>query len=145
MTAHDFLRLAVKESGGAEEVEWRSAVSRAYYATFHAARELFQGMGFQVPRADPAHAYLSFRLQNCGHGESEKAGRDFHALRQARNRADYDLTPPTTAAQARAFVAMADQILQTLALAGVESIRTQVRDAVIGYERTAFGQTTWKP
>lgn len=64
--AKEFLTLAETWVEGATEAEWRSAVSRAYYAAFHEARVLLRGLGFRVPRGDQAHAYLWLRLSNCG-------------------------------------------------------------------------------
>ena len=54
----DYLTLAKTWITGASEAEWRSAVSRAYYAAFHEARDLLRNLGFAVPRGDQAHAYL---------------------------------------------------------------------------------------
>jgi len=59
MTGRDFLALADQLASGGTEAEWRSAISRAYYAAFHVARELLQDLRFSVPHADRAHAYLS--------------------------------------------------------------------------------------
>src|SRR5947209_2642605 len=76
---------------GVREVDWRSAVSRAYYAAFHTARDLLRRCGFVVPRADRAHAYLQMRLFNSGHLDVSQAGNHLETLRRARNVADYDL------------------------------------------------------
>ena len=35
MNWRDFLSLAARLAGGATEADWRTAVSRAYYAAFH--------------------------------------------------------------------------------------------------------------
>lgn len=145
MTGPDFLPLAARLASSATEAEWRTAVSRAYYAAFHAVRELFRALGFQVPQADRAHAYLAFRLQNCGHPTLQQAGVELNELRQFRNMADYDLTRPYAQRKARGDVALAQRILQALAVTSVEPTRTQVRDAIINYERIAYGQITWKP
>jgi uncharacterized protein (UPF0332 family) len=37
MNPHDFLEVANEWLTGIREAEWRSAVSRAYYAAFHVA------------------------------------------------------------------------------------------------------------
>jgi hypothetical protein len=41
MNWRDFLQLARRLSRGTAEADWRTAVSRAYYAAFHIARRLF--------------------------------------------------------------------------------------------------------
>ena len=68
MNGRDFLPVARSLAGSGGEAERRSAVSRAYYAAFHASRDLFKRLGFIVPRADRAHEYLYRRLNNCGLG-----------------------------------------------------------------------------
>jgi uncharacterized protein (UPF0332 family) len=55
MTGRDFLSTARRLAGSGNKSDWRSAVSRAYYAAFHVARDLLAGLRFQPPRADRAH------------------------------------------------------------------------------------------
>ncbi|MBI3465767.1 MAG: hypothetical protein HY000_22350 [Planctomycetes bacterium] len=52
MDGRDFLPIAQGLLAGAAEAAWRSAVSRAYYAAFHAARQLLDNLGFRVPGAN---------------------------------------------------------------------------------------------
>ena len=119
----------------------RSAVSRAYYAAFHATRVVLRGLGFVVPRADRAHEYLYRRLNNCGLGPVVDAGRLLHALRSLRNKADDDVDAPFPAAASA--IADAESILQTLdALTAAE--RTQITDAMKRYEQQ-LGDVTWVP
>jgi uncharacterized protein (UPF0332 family) len=145
MTGHDFLSLAQLLAAGWTEAAWRSAGSRAYYAAFHIARDLLRGLGFAVPATDVAHKYLAFRLQNCGQADLQQAGRDLDKLRDFRNRADYDLYPVFVQQRAYMSADLARQIILAAALAAADPTRTQVRDAIIAYERTAYGQTTWSP
>jgi hypothetical protein len=67
------------------------AISRAYCAAFHVARELLEDLRFTVPHADRAHAYLSRRLANCGQARTQQGGAGLKALCGVRNQADYDL------------------------------------------------------
>jgi uncharacterized protein (UPF0332 family) len=145
MNWRDFLTLAGRLAGQSGEAEWRSAISRAYYATFHIARRLFSDLRFTVPRADRAHQYLVFRLGNSGESAIEQAGRDLDTLRRLRNRADYDEAPAVTQAQAAAAVQIAQSIIQTLDAARQEPARTRMRDAVIAYERDVLHDVTWHP
>ena len=87
MNWRDFLSLAARLAAAATEADWRTAVSRAYYAAFHVARQLLADLNFTVPRADRAHQYLVFRLSNSGEPAVEQAGRDLETLRRLRNRA----------------------------------------------------------
>lgn len=145
MNWRDFLALASRLAAGPTEADWRSAVSRAYYAAFHVARELLAGLNFTVPRADRAHQYLVFRLSNAGEPTVESAGRDLDTLRRLRNRADYDDAPSVTPAQAAAAVRLAAGIIQALDGVRAGPNRTRVRDAMIVYERDVLRDVTWHP
>jgi uncharacterized protein (UPF0332 family) len=145
MNWRDFLVLATRLATGTTEADWRTAVSRAYYATFHIARHLFADWHFAVPRADRAHQYLVFRLSNSGEPVVEQAGRDLETLRRLRNRADYDEVPALSQPHAAAAVPLAEGIIQTLDAARQEPARTRVRDAMIVYERDVLHDVTWQP
>ena len=143
MNERDFLKLAVILARGSTEAEWRASLGRAYYAAFHVARGLLEDLGFVVPRADRAHTYLSYRLQNSGDAHVERAGMDLQELRQRRNQADYDLHLPVTRVMAASHVLTAEQIIQRLDAARSEPVRTHITDAIRIYERTALGVVTW--
>lgn len=145
MDFRDFLALAKALKSGASEAEWRSAVSRAYYAAFHVARHLLQDLGFTVPRADRAHAYLSLRLSNSGQVDVMRAGQDLNDLRQQRNRADYDERQSYTHATAAFVVQTAEEIIQVLDAASNAPIRTSITDAMKLYERDVLKDATWHP
>jgi uncharacterized protein (UPF0332 family) len=141
----DFLTLAEIWITGAGEAEWRSAVSRAYYAAFHEARQLLRGLGFAVPRGDQAHAYLWLRLSNCGEPQLQLAGNELNRLRRERNRADYDVDQTVAHADALLQVQAARRIIQTLDTAKAEPARTQITDAMKIYERDVLRNVTWQP
>jgi uncharacterized protein (UPF0332 family) len=114
MKWRDYLLLATRLTMCSTEADWRTAISRAYYAAFHVARRVFADLHFAVPRADRAHQYLVFRLSNSGESVVEHAGRNLETLRRLRNRADYDEVPPLTQTQAGAAVQLAEGIIQVL-------------------------------
>jgi uncharacterized protein (UPF0332 family) len=143
MDGRDFLPLAENWARGGQEAEWRSAVSRAYYAAFHVARSLLRQCQFRVPRADQAHAYLAMRLSNAQHPDVEVAGRSLGALRQVRNRADYDVDRPFPQATAIAEVQIAKDVVQILEAAALDPVKTQITDAMKSYERDVLQNVTW--
>jgi hypothetical protein len=145
MNERDFLTLAQRLAVGATEAEWRSAVSRAYYAAFHVARHLLEDLGFTVPQADRAHAYLWLRLYNCGDAQVQAAGADLNALRRDRNWADYNLPRPLVQAFAQARLPDTERIIQILDAAALEPTRTQITDAMRIYERDVLYDVTWHP
>ncbi|MGL4555532.1 MAG: hypothetical protein ACRC33_30555, partial [Gemmataceae bacterium] len=74
-----------------DEAHWRSAVSRGYYAVFHAAGAFVRSLRFRVPGDATAHRYLSDRFQNAGSADWDRLGQLLERLRDDRNGADYDL------------------------------------------------------
>jgi uncharacterized protein (UPF0332 family) len=145
MDFRDYLPLAITLWDGSTEAEWRSASSRAYYAAFHVARQFLLGLGFTVPRADRAHAYIWMRLSNAGHLDVERAGTRLNHLRGERNAADYDEHRPVVQLYAARHVQTAQEIIQALDAAAVEPVRTQVTDAMKIYERDVLHDVTWHP
>jgi uncharacterized protein (UPF0332 family) len=145
MNWRDFLLIASRLARETTEADWRTTVSRAYYASFHVARRLLADLRFTVPRADRAHQYLVFRLCNSGEAAVEQAGRDLDTLRRLRNRSDYDELPALTQAQGAAAVQLAGGIIQALDAARQEPARTRIRDAMIVYERDVLHDVTAQP
>ncbi len=145
MNSRDFLTLAQTLLAEGFEAAWRSAVSRAYYAAFHVARELLDSLGFAVPRGERAHAHLWLRLSNCGDPKLATTGAALNSLRQDRNFADYDLHRPLTHANAARSVRMAEQTIRLLETAANEPLRTLIRDTMKVYERDVLKDVTWRP
>jgi hypothetical protein len=145
MNGRDFLPLARTLSNLGTEPAWRSAVSRAYYAAFHVARDWVSALGFVVPAAERAHGYLWLRLSNCGAPTVQGAGANLNILRRERNRADYDVGSPLTAAVMARSLQRAQDIIQALDAANVEPMRSQIRDVMKVYERDVLNEVTWRP
>jgi uncharacterized protein (UPF0332 family) len=145
MNVRDFLTLADSLSQGKVEAEWRTAVSRAYYAAFHFARDLLSQYGFTVPRADRAHSYLWLRLANSGHEDVQRAGGQLDSLRRARNQADYDVTGQLNQASATVYCQISHDVIRVLESAIHEPIKTQVTDAIRVYELDVLRDVTWHP
>ncbi len=140
----DFLSLGARLAAASTEAEWRTATGRAYFAAFPAARDLFEALGFRVPRADLAHNYLYARLHNCGNAALIATSDDLHELRRARNEADYDISRTHTKQQAAEMITRARRVLQSLASI-VDPVRTQITTAMKEYERNILHQVTWSP
>ena len=146
MSPREFLEVAGEWVNGTREAEWRSAVSRAYYAAFHVARALLRACGFTVPQGDQAHAYLWLRLANSGHPDVQRAGNVLNTLRTMRNRADYDLDQPFPHPLAVGQVDAAADVVGLLeTAAALPSVLARITDAIRVYERDVLGQVTWQP
>lgn len=143
ISSRDFLTLAENWSRGRTEAEWRCAVSRAYYASFHECRQFLQVLGFAVPRADLAHAFLWRRLENSGVASLTSIGKDLGWLRSERNLADYDLhktiSQPTALRAVAAAFAMLDALRQLN-----ENESRHATEAMKNYERDVLRESTWR-
>jgi uncharacterized protein (UPF0332 family) len=145
MDPREFLDVASDWAVGPREAEWRSSVSRAYYAVFHLARKLLQQVGFQAPRGDSVHQYVYYRLHNCGEPQVVRAADLLRDLRVARNKADYDLDDPVIEKDAIDRLNEALDIDQILAaLAANPALLAQLTQAMRDYERRALGVVTWR-
>ena len=141
-----FLDTADDLSTGLREADWRSAISRAYYAAFHKARWILLRSGFAVPHGYQAHAYLWMRLNNSQHPDVVMAGVKLNLLRRARNRADYDFNVSVDQAEGFDAVRVAADIVELLHhLANEPPILTRVIDAIKSYERDVLHKVTWHP
>lgn len=145
MDPREFLTLAQRLSLETTEAAWRSAISRAYYAAFHVARQLLEDLGFAVPYADRAHAYLWLRLSNCSNPLVQNAGGRLNDLRRDRNRADYDLVRPLRRSLPQNQQSLAARIIQVFESAYLEPTRTQITDTMKVYERDVLKDVTWHP
>src|SRR5262249_25109038 len=145
MNFRDFLTVAAALAAGSTEADWRSAVSRAYYAAFHVGCDLLRDLRFSVPNSERAHAYLWFRLSNSGHSDVRNAGLDLRNLRQERARADYDAHRFVGAATATKDLQTAEEIIRVLDAAAHDPTRTQITDAMKIYERDVLKDVTWHP
>jgi uncharacterized protein (UPF0332 family) len=105
----DFLRVAViLSANGSDEAMGRSAISRAYYASFHVARDYCDRTGFSVSRGVQAHVELRQRFGHTG-----RIGQDLSRLHLMRKQADYDVPHPTQdiANAVRTALALANRII----------------------------------
>jgi uncharacterized protein (UPF0332 family) len=144
MNFRDFLILADELATANRETDWRTAVSRAYFAAFHGARQLLQQGGFDVPRGDQAHAYLWLRLAHCGHADLEVEGTRLNDMRRMRNKADYDLDTALEQKTALGTVRSAFQLVDILdEVPSVSEVRTRIIEAMKTYERDVLRQVTW--
>lgn len=135
MTPATLLALADRLALGADETDWRSAVSRAYYAAFHAARSFLSRPGFTQPKKGSVHDYLVRRLGGAtGHRDVLDAGYHLGRLRIERNKADYDLAWSITQPATATLVARARTIVNTLAAVEADPARLAAVVAAIRHD-----------
>jgi len=100
-TGTDFLHLARDLVTRDDEPAWRTAISRAYYAAFHAARDYANGPGQKLlglTTESPEHgqlrdAFLQNKMKREGFSKIHNRLKDLHV---SRKKADYQTVGPTT-------------------------------------------------
>lgn len=108
MDGRRFLALAQKLiegaplTGGDGAPEYRTAVSRSYYATFLVASAFLDRIGFAVQNTPAAHTAVQYALNNSGDGTLRGVASDIDALHKDRRRADYDMNDKPAAQRAKA-------------------------------------------
>ena len=110
MNPKDFLRTAKNLCNRfPHEADFRSAVSRAYYAVFNYARERLLEEGIVYDRVD-VHSSIVKELRNCGINDLPELEylkepiKRFEVLRRDRVRADYEMNDTTFADQKQTFL-----------------------------------------
>jgi hypothetical protein len=145
MNPRDFLAVAEDLLEAVREADWRTAVSRAYYAAFLLATEVLREAGFAVPQDGNAHTHVYLRLSNCGRAEVVTAAQRLWHLREARNWAENNMTVPLELAVALDAVADARRAVRLLDdLAGSEAVLALVVAAMRVYERDVLKQVTFR-
>lgn len=99
----------------------RAAISRAYYAVFRRALDVFEGLGEYRGRGDGNdHEALALMLSNDPERRRKKIGQTLHRLRPARRWADYKSGAPPRDLMVRAAVTAIVQA--DLALKDIEDV-----------------------
>jgi uncharacterized protein (UPF0332 family) len=91
MLWNDFQDTAERLAQQAREGDWRSAISRTYYAAFHYFRKFFLTNGINVGQGGQSHFNLYTGLANCGYTPVKYLGEQLDMLRKDRAAADYNL------------------------------------------------------
>lgn len=76
---------------GTSEGDWRSAISRSYYAVFHHLREFLLSHGVDIGQGGQSHFNLYSGLLHCGFQPVARIASRLDDLRLNRVRADYQL------------------------------------------------------
>ena len=93
----EFLETAKDLAGGKREADWRSSVSRAYYAIYNLFCDIFRSNVRQRLLADAgnkrriAHDFIVRCLKNCSDEDVVDLGDMLNDLRKQRDDADYKL------------------------------------------------------
>jgi uncharacterized protein (UPF0332 family) len=139
MNADDFQAfassLAARPNLGA--AAYRSAISRAYYAAYHSARELVEaGMGISCKAGGSEHKKLQVYYLNCTVDEGVELGQLLNNLHQSRRDADYTLSLAQieTQGQARLCVERASEIIDRVRACTQPPLFGQIKAGIEGYK-----------
>lgn len=108
-----FLTLAdsLAQRGASDQAEFRTAISRSYYAVHLQARERLTALGRMVPTGTGEdHGLVIQVLRSMGGPQGDQVDR----LRVQRGRADYNLQQRFSLHHAREAVALAEALFRTL-------------------------------
>ena len=108
-----YLNLAEELAGRLEEeAAWRSAISRAYYAVFHSARDYLDRKGPAVARSGSTHMEVRNRML----WTERRLGEGLRQLHGLRKHADYDdRYPSDLSADAEFAVKLAQTLVKAVA------------------------------
>ena len=117
---------------GALPVEFRSAISRAYYAAFHFGLDSLKRMGFPIVQNQDAHQAVYRHLNNSRDGELVKAASMMNDLRTRRNHADYELDRHDVEEQknAKMLVRQAAKLIEIIERRCNSETRRQIIEAI---------------
>ncbi len=92
MQPNEFLTVALDLAKNApSSAAKRTAVSRAYYASYHIGANVIETLGGRVGGGSSAHGKVFGSLCGCGVTEVEKLGEKIRSLHGWRRKADYVL------------------------------------------------------
>jgi uncharacterized protein (UPF0332 family) len=133
MNPRRFLEVATRLVEQKGSGEFRSAISRAYYAVYNVAVAFLEAMEFRKASTD-YHVTLQQMLLNSADPEFEKIGSDLNDLHRKRIRADYFMSDPDPEQESNALVAIqkAEQMIQSFDQLPIYSERWKNIKAAIG-------------
>ena len=130
MTGRDFVNTADHLSTRTAESDWRSAVSRAYYAVYLECREAMRRWGLTIS-VRGSHRDVGQRLSAPANADLNLIARTFDHLASLRNKADYELaTIPAFASAVKAKAAVSDARKAIALLDALEADPARLKQAI---------------
>lgn len=106
--------LELGESADGHEAHIRTAIGRAYYAAYHAARALAEENRLPKSSRGGSHERLIRTFTGNCDKKWKRMGNQLQQMKQFRTRADYDLHSTLTARDARLTLRQASEVLNHL-------------------------------
>jgi len=134
-------RLALSRASGA--ADFRSSISRAYYAVYHLARQVLNDqMQFYCRSGGNEHQWVHRHYANCTNADARDTGRVIQNMHDARKNADYDLSDADVETEAAARLALerAEEVKHLLAACINDTNLAAVKAEMIRYRKSASVQ-----
>lgn len=118
VSASDFVAAAETLCHGESEIDWRNAISRAYYGAFHHASAHVQ-MCHEIPHGvEPggSHERVILRYKHNGGNETKVIAYILSDLKTRRKTADYRLGSDCSFGEAVSQIAKARKVIEKVSL-----------------------------
>lgn len=114
----DYLTLAQNLAGQtvivSEQAKFRSAISWAYYAAFHQAKQILEEKDRLTIPLQNVHKFVINQFQNHPDPIRQKIGNRLQVLRGYRNQADYESSTSITANTCQEALTLARRIISSI-------------------------------
>ena len=133
-----YLASGLVEKNGAFPSEYRTAISRSYYAVYNVGISLLKEMGFTIPKKLDAHVFMRRHFKFSGDIELIEAAEKIKYLKGKRNHADYELDRTDVEKQhnAKAHVYSADRLIKTMEKQCKGKNRSQIIKSMKDWRKT---------
>lgn len=106
----DFLRIAKKLLNYDSEANWRTSISRSYYAIYNYLKQECAKLGVEISKGPSGHGDLIRCLRGSELPDAVDIGSKVNDLHSHRIKADYDMAEPITLNTAKLFYRKAEKI-----------------------------------
>ncbi len=137
MNPREFHKLATELVRGSRPVDYRTAISRAYYAVYNVCGDVLESMGFRVSKGPAGHGEVQVKFHNCGVPEVIRVASQLSDLQGQRIKADYRMNERIVESEATAktLVEQAGRMLNILQQCLCEPKRSEIKKAIQQYEQ----------
>ena len=132
-----YLASGLVEKNGAFPSEYRTAISRSYYAVYNLGINLLKEMGFTISKKIDAHESMRRHFNNSGDIELINAAEKIKDLKNKRKHADYDLDRHDVEKKhnAKAYVYSADRLIKTMEKQCNGENRSQIKKSIQNWRK----------
>ncbi len=141
MNPREFQQFASKLANGNSPAEFRTAISRAYYAAYNVGVEVLEEMGFRISEGPAGHGEVRHHLNNSHDIEMMRVASQLGELHSKRIHADYRLHRKDVENKktAQTLVERANKMIQTLDRCCSGPKRVQIVEAIQDWKQKTSG------